>query len=298
MAQTGALQTVAVIARRHKGKVAGAAVLGLAAAASGLAQPLALGQLLGTVAAGERLLWPLLVVVALFAAEVCFTALQAHASGCTGERIAYDVRRGLVSRLLRADLAAFNRKRQGDLLACLVTDTTMLKPAVSQSPVAIMVDGTMLIGALVFQAIFKNFGDRMCPWEPLDLRRWYTPEDAYRLMIVLGENGRAVYRQAWFVDELFPLVYGWGHGVILARLFSSTSTSTISGSGASCAAWRLTKLSSSRFSRGFSEWKSASSRPASRMTRSEMAARLRFICRPAPRAARGEGPRSRRSRRG
>lgn len=151
------VDTVSVIARRHAGRIVGAALLGLVAAASGLAQPIALGALLAAVAAGNPLLWPVVLVVALFVVEVVFTAFQADASGVTGERIVYDVRRSLVRRLLRVDMAAFGRLRQGDVLAVLVNDTTMIKGAVSASLVTIAVDGLMLVGALVLMAIIDLF---------------------------------------------------------------------------------------------------------------------------------------------
>jgi hypothetical protein len=53
---------------------------------------------------------------------------------------------------------------------------------------------------------------------------------------------------------------------IVARLFSSMFTTTMSGSGASAVAWCLTKASSSRFSIGFRTSKKKNSNAATART--------------------------------
>jgi len=139
--------------RRHARKVAGSIVLGLLAAACGLAQPAALGLLLRELAANRPLTGAVLVTVGLFAGELILTSLQAYVSGRTGERIVFDVRRLLFARLLAARVGPFSRLRQGDVLTRTVSDTAALKVALSQSLSGIVVDGFMLAGGLVLMFV-------------------------------------------------------------------------------------------------------------------------------------------------
>jgi ABC-type multidrug transport system fused ATPase/permease subunit len=139
--------------RRHARKVAGSIVLGLLAAACGLAQPAALGLLLRELAANRPLTGAVLVTVGLFAGELILTSLQAYVSGRTGERIVFDVRRLLFARLLAARVGPFSRLRQGDVLTRTVSDTAALKVALAQSLSGIVVDGFMLAGGLVLMFV-------------------------------------------------------------------------------------------------------------------------------------------------
>lgn len=140
---------VGEITRRHLPKICGAIVLGLGAAAAGLAQPALIGQLIGVVGTDAGLFVPIIVVVGLFLGEAALTAVQAYSMGRTGERIVYDTRVALLDKLLHADVTAFGKLRHGDVQARVVTDTSLLKIALAQSLPSIFIDTAMVIGGVV-----------------------------------------------------------------------------------------------------------------------------------------------------
>ncbi|WP_210406831.1 ABC transporter ATP-binding protein [Prauserella flavalba] len=144
---------VGAITRRHLPKVAGAVVLGLVAAAAGLAQPALIGRLIGAIGTDASLVLPIVLVVVLFLVEAALTSTQAYVMGRIGERIVYDVRSALLGRVLSADLRAFGAMRQGDVFARIVTDTSMLKVALSQSVAGIIVDAAMVLGGVVLMLL-------------------------------------------------------------------------------------------------------------------------------------------------
>lgn len=147
---------VAGITRRHLPKLVGAVGLGLVAAAAGLAQPVLIGDLIAAVSVDEALLWPIVFVVALFLADAGLTASQAYVMGRIGERIVLDTRTTLVDRVLNADVGAFGKLRQGDVFARIVTDTSMLKAAWSQSVAGIVVDSAMVVGGIVLMVMLDG----------------------------------------------------------------------------------------------------------------------------------------------
>ena len=140
---------VGEITRRHLPKICGAIVLGLGAAAAGLAQPALIGQLIGVVGTDAGLFVPIIVVVGLFLGEAALTAVQAYSMGRTGERIVYDTRVALLDKLLHADVTAFGKLRHGDVQARVVTDTSLLKIALAQSLPSIFIDSAMVVGGIV-----------------------------------------------------------------------------------------------------------------------------------------------------
>ncbi|WP_019809779.1 ABC transporter transmembrane domain-containing protein, partial [Saccharomonospora halophila] len=151
--RNGNVDRVGAITRRHLPKIAGGVALGLAAAAAGLAQPAVIGSLIGALGTDADLALPVAIIVGLFVAEAALTATQAYAMGRTGERIVHDTRTTLVDRVLAADVGAFAALRQGDVFARVVTDTALLKVALSQSLAGIMVDGAMVLGGIVLMLL-------------------------------------------------------------------------------------------------------------------------------------------------
>ncbi|MBK1787256.1 ABC transporter ATP-binding protein [Prauserella cavernicola] len=144
---------VGAIARAHLPKIIGAVVLGLFAAAAGLAQPAMIGNLITTVSTNAPLLVPILAVIGLFAADAALTTVQAYVMGRTGERIVYDTRTTLIHKVLHSDVRAFSALRHGDVQARVVTDTSLLKIALAQSTASIIVDSAMVLGSLVLMLL-------------------------------------------------------------------------------------------------------------------------------------------------
>ncbi|WP_069813900.1 ABC transporter ATP-binding protein [Streptomyces sp. TP-A0874] len=142
-------EAVWVIARQHRRLLVVGVVLGLFGVAASLAQPLAIGELIRAAGENGSLTAPILLMAALFCTDAGLSALQAYIIGRAGEGIVYGVRRSLVGRLLRSDLARFNEHQQGDLFTRVVTDTSMARIALTQSLAQLVINGFMVLGGAV-----------------------------------------------------------------------------------------------------------------------------------------------------
>ena len=151
--ENGNVDWVGVIVRRHFRKIIGAVLLGLVAAAAGLAQPALIGELINAVGTDADLTLPIVLVLLLFCADAGFTAVQAYVMGRTGERIVYETRTALIEKVLFSDVQAFSKLRQGDVFSRIVTDTSMLKIALSQSMANIIVDSAMVLGGIALMLL-------------------------------------------------------------------------------------------------------------------------------------------------
>src|ERR671917_525818 len=151
--QSAGLRDLLAFAGPHRAAIAGALALGLLGALAALAQPLLVGAVLKAVRTGGSVLGPAALLVALFALDAAFSGLQGYLMGRTGEGVVFGVRRALVGRLLRMTVPEHDRRRTGDLLSRVGTDTTLLKAALSQSLTSIVVGVVVFVGALVLMAL-------------------------------------------------------------------------------------------------------------------------------------------------
>ncbi|WCN02388.1 ABC transporter ATP-binding protein [Streptomyces sp. M92] len=141
--------SVARVSRQHSRLLFTGVLLGLLGVGASLAQPWAIGELIQAAGRGTPMTGPVVTLVGLFCAGALFSALQAYTIGRAGENIVLDVRRILVGRLLRADLTAFARQSQGDILTRTVTDTSLVRIALSQSLAQLIVSGATVVGGVV-----------------------------------------------------------------------------------------------------------------------------------------------------
>ena len=151
--RSAGLRDLLAFAGPHRAAIAGALVLGLLGALAALAQPLLVGAVLKAVRTGGSVAQPAALLVALFALDATFSGLQSYLMGRTGEGVVFGVRRALVGRLLRMTVPEHDRRRTGDLLSRVGTDTTLLKAALSQSLTSIVVGVVVFVGALVLMAL-------------------------------------------------------------------------------------------------------------------------------------------------
>ncbi|NIY69006.1 ABC transporter ATP-binding protein [Streptomyces malaysiensis] len=145
----GGSGTVRGVSRRHHALLLSGVLVGLAGVAASLAQPYAIGELVKAAGRDEALVGPVGLLVALFCVGGVFSALEGYLIGRAGENIVLDVRELLVGRLLRADLAAYNKHPQGDILTRTVTDTSLVKIALSQSLAQLVISGATIVGGVV-----------------------------------------------------------------------------------------------------------------------------------------------------
>ncbi|QIN81227.1 ATP-binding cassette domain-containing protein [Rubrobacter tropicus] len=137
----------------HRGTIILATALGLVGALAALAQPLLVGEVLKSVRTGGSVFQPAALLVALFVLDAAFSGFQGYLMGRTGEGVVFGVRRALVGRLLRMTVAEHDRRRTGDLLSRVGTDTTLLKAALAQSLTNIVVGVVVFVGAILLMAL-------------------------------------------------------------------------------------------------------------------------------------------------
>lgn len=136
----------------HRATIVVALVLGILGSLAALAQPLAVGGVLEAVRTGGSVVGPATLLAALFVVDGLLSGFQAYLMGKTGEDIVFDVRRTLVGRLLRMTVAEHDRRRAGDLLSRVGTDTTLLKTSLAQSLANVLIGTIVFVGALAFMA--------------------------------------------------------------------------------------------------------------------------------------------------
>jgi ABC-type multidrug transport system fused ATPase/permease subunit len=140
------------IARRHLALLLVGIGLGVLGAAAALVQPLVMREMIQAVAEHRALSGPILLAVAMFAAEAALTAARAYAIGRAGENVVFDIRQTLTLRLLRSRLPAYERWDQGDVFTRLVTDTSLARVSLTQALSQIVTSGFMVVGGIVMMA--------------------------------------------------------------------------------------------------------------------------------------------------
>ncbi|QHC26175.1 ABC transporter ATP-binding protein [Streptomyces sp. GS7] len=141
--------SVSSVVRQHTRLLVTGVLLGLLGVGASLTQPWSIGKLIEAAGKGESLAFPIVRLVTLFCVGAVFSSLQAYVIGRAGENIVYDVRQLLTGRLLRADLTEFGKRPQGDILTRTVTDTSLVKIALSQSLAQLIISGATVIGGVV-----------------------------------------------------------------------------------------------------------------------------------------------------
>ncbi|MEV7598257.1 ABC transporter ATP-binding protein [Kitasatospora sp. NPDC089797] len=126
-----------------------ALLLTLTAAAVGIAQPLAAKGVVDALTAHRPLLFPVTVLVLLLLAQALVGAVAVFLLERTGERFVLGLRTGLISRLLRVRMEAFDRLRVGDLMARASTDVVVLREALTHVSVQIATNLCVALGSVV-----------------------------------------------------------------------------------------------------------------------------------------------------
>lgn len=124
-------------------------VLSVLGAAASLGQPLLVSQVITLVQQGEtlgRLVWAL---VALVVVAGLLSGFQHYLLQRTGEGVVLSSRRRLVSSLLHLPVSEFDRRRTGDLVSRVGSDTTLLRAVLTQGLVEAIGGSLTFVGALV-----------------------------------------------------------------------------------------------------------------------------------------------------
>ena len=139
--------------RPHRRALAGAAALSLVSAAAALAQPALVGQVISAVGSGGAVLPGVLALVVVLVAASVLSAGQQYLLQRTAEGVVLSTRRLLTDRLLRLPVAEYDRRRTGDLMSRVGSDTTLLRATVTSGVVELAGSVVVGVGALVAMAL-------------------------------------------------------------------------------------------------------------------------------------------------
>jgi ABC-type multidrug transport system fused ATPase/permease subunit len=156
-APAAGLRELLPLLRPHRWPLLGAAALSLVAAAGALAQPVLVAGVIEAVGAGRALLPPVLVLLAVLVASSALSAVQHFLLQRTGEGVVLSTRRFLADRLLRLPIAEYDRRRTGDLMSRVGSDTTLLRATVTAGVVDIAGSVVVGVGALVAMALVDGW---------------------------------------------------------------------------------------------------------------------------------------------
>ena len=139
--------------REHRGALALVAVLSAAGAATSLAQPLLVGQVIAAVQASAPVGPLAATLVAILVGGALLNALQSFLLQRTAEGVVLSTRRTLAERLLRLPVAEYDARRTGDLMSRIGADTTLLRSVVTSGLFEIASSVVVVIGAAVAMAL-------------------------------------------------------------------------------------------------------------------------------------------------
>ncbi|WP_291040375.1 ABC transporter ATP-binding protein [Herbiconiux sp.] len=137
----------------HKKVLVLVVALSIVGAAASLAQPLLVSQVITVVQAGDPLDMLVWALVGLVIVSGIISGYQHYLLQRTGTSVVYSARRQLVQRILRLPISQFDRRRTGDLVSRVGSDTTMLYAVITQGLVDAVGGSLVFVGALIAMLI-------------------------------------------------------------------------------------------------------------------------------------------------
>lgn len=128
-------------------------VLSIIGAAASLGQPVLVGQVISRVQASEPLGWLMWALVALVVTAALLNGYQHYLLQRMGEGVVLSSRRKLIARILNLPISEFDRRRTGDLVSRVGSDTTLLRAVLTQGLVEAVGGILIFIGALIAMLI-------------------------------------------------------------------------------------------------------------------------------------------------
>jgi ATP-binding cassette subfamily B protein len=133
----------------QRGPLALALTLGIIGAGTSLVQPVLLGQVIERVQASLPLGLLLAVLSALVLVDALLSGFQHYVLQRMGEGVVLHSRRTLISRILHLPIGEFDRRRTGDLVSRVGSDTTLLRAVLTQGMVEAISGLLVFVGALI-----------------------------------------------------------------------------------------------------------------------------------------------------
>ncbi|MBN9606037.1 MAG: ABC transporter ATP-binding protein [Actinomycetales bacterium] len=137
----------------HRGVLAVVVVISLVASATTLVQPLLVSQVITLVGESKPLGMLVVGLVALVIVTALLQGVQHYLLQRTGTSVVLSARRALVRRVLRLPIAEFDRRRTGDLVSRVGSDTTLLYAVITQGLIDAIGGAVTFVGALVAMVI-------------------------------------------------------------------------------------------------------------------------------------------------
>ncbi|WP_157155254.1 ABC transporter ATP-binding protein [Diaminobutyricimonas sp. LJ205] len=133
----------------HKAVLGWVILLSIIGAAATLAQPLLVSQVITRVEASEPLDSLVWILAGLVVAAALISGFQHYLLQRTGTSVVLSARRRLVYRMLRLPIKEFDRRRTGDLVSRVGSDTTMLYAVMTQGLIDAIGGALIFVGALI-----------------------------------------------------------------------------------------------------------------------------------------------------
>lgn len=133
----------------QRGQFAFIATLSVLGALFSLAQPLIIGAVIDRVQQASPLDWLLWALVAFVLASALVNGYQHYLLQRMGEGVVLTSRRRLISRILHLPISEFDRRRTGDLVSRVGSDTTLLRAVLTQGLVESIGGALLFLGALI-----------------------------------------------------------------------------------------------------------------------------------------------------
>ena len=153
--ETPAWRVLLGYTRPHRVALVAGGLLSLATAASGLALPLVVRELIANLGSQGPVGWLIVVMSVLVLANAIIGAVGSFVLHRTAESVVLQARHHLVGRLLRLRLSAVERHEPGDLMSRVTADTTLLREVTTDS----IVGGVTSLLALVATVLMMGLMD-------------------------------------------------------------------------------------------------------------------------------------------
>lgn len=129
-----------------------AIVLSMFGSLLALGQPLLIGQLISAVEENREIQTLAIAIIALIISSALINAFQFYLLYKTGEGVVLSTRKALVARLLRLPIWQYDRRRTGDLVSRVGSDSTLLKSVLTQGLVDALGGLLQFFGAIIVMA--------------------------------------------------------------------------------------------------------------------------------------------------
>lgn len=138
--------------KEHRRTLILALLLSVLGSALALGQPLLIGQLITAVQESLDSTALAVIIVVLVISSALVNAFQYYLLYKTGEGVVLSTRKALVARMLRLPIWQYDRRRIGDLVSRVGSDSTLLKAVLTQGLVDALGGLLQFVGAIVVMA--------------------------------------------------------------------------------------------------------------------------------------------------